>query len=388
MPSSSPASSHSLLPGTKAIKARVSISFTDMSFTDYCSLDVDRLLLDSLGQQEEIVWRGRPTAPLFRATDVGTVLLGIVLLFLSLPAIPAILRGAYGSLYSLPMDFMASIVVVIAIGVWLCARPWVAARERSRSLYLLTTRRFVSIRPDRKRAIETWPLGYQRVRTYADGSGDLIFFEGNGGSVQDVPGIAEVCALIDALLEQRRRVMGRESRSKENHDHDIAGASSAPRSLLDRLSALIRDGGGSMLLAIGCLLAAAWFTIEPINQLLHREETQGRVTRVHWKRRTFSWTQYSPQLHYVFTVDGKKYHGQERNSLRLSHLGVKPAGSAISVRYDPEDPTTNSPNTFREYWAWPAMLLLTSLGFFLRASRDLRSWAYIRRRHPQAGTER
>lgn len=35
-----------------------------MSFTHLSSMDIDQLLLASLGQQEEIVWSGRPTAPL------------------------------------------------------------------------------------------------------------------------------------------------------------------------------------------------------------------------------------------------------------------------------------------------------------------------------------
>ncbi len=143
-----------------------------------------------------------------------------------------------------------------------------------------------------------------------------------------------------------------------------------------------------MLLAVGCLLAALWCTIEPVSQLLHSEETQGRVTRVQWNRRVLSWSTFSPQLHYTFTVDGEQYTGRERKSLRLLHLGVQPKGSAISVLYDPEHPTTNTANTFRELWAWPSLLLLLSAGFLLQASRNLRSWAHIRKRHPDAGTGR
>jgi len=129
------------------------------------------MLTSALERGEKLIWWGQPQGGIvFRAID--GLIIPFSILWISVPSAAAIaaLRGASAS----PQAFM--IVPFLVIGVYLLVgRFFYDAWRRGRTIYGLTDRRVLILRPSKQISVDVDRIGEMSLQERSGGRGSIVF---------------------------------------------------------------------------------------------------------------------------------------------------------------------------------------------------------------------
>jgi hypothetical protein len=143
--------------------------------------ELDERLQKELGDDERLVWWGRPSPKRYARTAWGLAVFGIpwtafVILWISLACAPLI-QGQQGAF---AICFPLWGIPFLLVGIWMLTAPLRSRKSAKQVCYGLTNQRLIIVQPGQFGIVEVQsilPANFESVtrKEYTDGSGDLLF---------------------------------------------------------------------------------------------------------------------------------------------------------------------------------------------------------------------